>query len=83
MVDGSPGAEVGAILNRAGIGVGVFPALRQGGTNYLPDLALLVNSSFVWVSHGLSGLEAADFRTVAPARIRTSRPPARPSSSAS
>jgi hypothetical protein len=54
-----------AILNHAGIGVGVYPALRQGGVNYVPGLAFFVNSSFVWATHQLSGLGEDDFRTYA------------------
>ncbi|HXG46370.1 MAG TPA: PEP-CTERM sorting domain-containing protein [Methylomirabilota bacterium] len=56
-----------AILNHAGIGVGVLPAIQQNGINYLPSLSFLVNSSFNWQTLSMTGLGAADFRTVASA----------------
>lgn len=53
-----------AIQNFNGIGLGVLPALSQGGNHYFPNRAFFVNSDFNWTTFSLTGLTASDFRTV-------------------
>lgn len=58
--------DVMGILNHAGIGIGLSPALLQNGNYYFSN-SFVTNPNVNWVTGTLGSLTATDFRTLASA----------------